>query len=402
MKPGILDLIQPPFALGLLVDSVPASGLPALPANLTQPVISSPVFSSFPAKVRDLLSIMSIEEMQMAYDDEAIVYYGKVQVGGDGLADTGPKGYKPPSGHIIEPGDLGFEFRITFARAGSESISGDIDSLFNAFTSQQADIGDLRSLLNRLGEKGSDQADIPSDYPTKNFRIELLFNSIIIHLPPKSCIPARIASDGWLEPDPDFDEVTIHLPKVAMSITQKQDDYDKIDVSLDGWGINSLDDETSKESGQISMKPALCLNASGTFGMGLDKIVADFSKDFTPPEIIEKNFGIGDEFRGLWIPKVRVFIAPSGIKGKAFDTWGENLLYDMEHGFSGEIGMQLLSNVNRDPLEVDIIIYNGKERKSPIESAITEENNNVTRESHIISDINFDIQVRIKGGKPPY
>ena len=107
MKLGILDLVQPPFALGLLVDTIPDSGLSALPANITKPVLSSPVFSSFPAKVRDLLSILSVEELHMAYDDEAIVYYGKVQVAGDGLAEPGSKGYKPPSCHIIEPGDLG-------------------------------------------------------------------------------------------------------------------------------------------------------------------------------------------------------------------------------------------------------------------------------------------------------
>ncbi|MEO5682197.1 MAG: hypothetical protein ABIQ88_06120 [Chitinophagaceae bacterium] len=401
MKPGILDLVQPPLGLGLLIDTMPASGLSALPANITQPVISSPLFSYFPAKIRDLLAVLSVEELHMAHDDEAIVYYGKVQVAGDGLVQNAPT-YKAPSGHVIEAGDLSFQFRITFPRVGSSSLSTDIDDFFGGLSSaQQADFGDMRTLLDRLGGKGA--ASIPSDYPTKRFRIELLFNSIIIHLPQSSCKPARLAADGWLEPDPGFDEVTIHLPKIAMSITQNGEAYGNTDVSFDGWGIGSLDDQTELKAGQaIKMIPSLCLNSSGTFGFGLDKIVADFSGDFTPPEIIEKNFGVGDDFKGIWIPQARIFIAPNGLRGMAFDTWGENLLFDIDRGFSGEIGMELVNNNNRVPFEVDIVFYIGEERKSAVEESISLTDISTTRTSHIIADTKSEVQLRIKGGKPPY
>ena len=398
MKLGILDLIQPSFGMGLFIDNIPPAGLSVLPDSALS------ILNSVPSTIRDLLSVLSVEELHMAYDDQGIVYYGKVQYGGEGLVQNTPK-IQTPSGHLIEPGDLGFQFRIAFPRSGSTSLSASVDNVFNSLnTSGKADFGDLRTMLNKLGGKGTAAADIPSDYPCKNFKIELLFNSIIIHFPTDKFLPARLAADGWLEPDPNFKEVTLNLPKIAMSITQNDDDYGKTKISFDGWGINSLDDETELSAGElISMTPGLCLSKGNTIGFGIEEIVMDFSKDFTPPEIIANNFGVGDDFTGFWIPKARFFLAPHGIKGMAFDTWGNDLLFDMDQGFSGEIGMELVNNVNRAPLEVDIIFFDLETKSPKIEGKDSVDgNNNVTRKSFILTSITAQIQLRIRGGKPPY
>jgi large repetitive protein len=239
-------------------------------------------------------------------------------------------------------------------------------------------------MLNRLG--GTAATDIPSDFPTKNFRIELLFNSIVLHLPKDDFLPARLAADGWLERDPNFDDVKISLPKVAMTITQNADDYGQTNVTFDGWGINSLDDATDLAAGElIRMTPALCLHSSSIVGFGLEKIVLDLSLNFTPAEILEKNFGVGDEFKGIWMPQVRFFLAPSGLRGLAFDTWGEDLLIDFDQGLSGEIGMELVNNHNRAPIQVDIVFYEGNVRKSPTKNGKDDEDasHNITRKSFI-------------------
>jgi len=352
MKLSIVDLLQPPFGLGLFVDTIPAAGINLLPD------VPDSMLPSIPSSVRNILAALSVEELHMAHDEQAIVYFGKVQVLGDGLVENAPV-YKAPSGHFIEPGDLGFQFRVTFPRLGSASLSTSVNAL-----SSDADASDLKTMLNRLG--GSGAGSIPSDFPGKNFRIELLFNSIILHLPKDDYLPAKLAADGWLERDTTLDEVTIHLPKIAMVITQNADDYGETDVSFDGWGISSMDDQFDKAAGElITMKPALCLHSSNVVGFGLEKIVLDVSKDFTPTEILEKNFGVGDEFKGLWMPQVRFFLAPHGLKGMAFDTWGENLLIDFDQGLSGEIGAELVNNTNRAPLEVDVTFYEGKARKTP-------------------------------------
>lgn len=397
MKLGIFDLLQPPFGLGLFTDTIPATGLSQLPN------VPASIISSMPSQLREFLAVFSIEELHMAYDDQAIVYYGRVQLGGDGLVETTPK-YRAPSGNVIEPGDIGFQFRITFPRFGSASLSTDLNDLVNGLnTAQQQDLGDMRTLLNRLG--GTAATDIPSDFPTKNFRIELLFNSIVLHLPKDDFLPARLAADGWLERDPNFDDVKISLPKVAMTITQNADDYGQTNVTFDGWGINSLDDATDLAAGElIRMTPALCLHSSSIVGFGLEKIVLDLSLNFTPAEILEKNFGVGDEFKGLWMPQVRFFLAPSGLRGLAFDTWGEDLLIDFDQGLSGEIGMELVNNHNRAPIQVDIVFYEGKVRKSPTKNGKDDEdaNHNITRKSIIHTKTNAEIQLRIRGGKPPY
>ncbi|WP_121355640.1 OmpA family protein [Flavisolibacter nicotianae] len=390
MKLSIVDLLQPAFGFGLFIDNVPAAGISQLPN------VPNSLLPSIPSSVRNLLAALSVEELHMAHDDQAIVYFGRVQLLGDGLLENAPV-YKAPSGHFIEPGDLGFQFRITFPRIGSAGISGHLASLSN-----NADANDLKNLLNRLG--GTGPSSIPSDFPNKNFRIELLFNSIILHLPNDKFLPAKLAADGWLERDNTFDEVTISLPKIAMIITQNADDYWQTDVSFDGWGISSMDDQFDKAAGElITMKPALCLHKSNTVGFGLEKIVLDLSKDFTPTEILEANFGVGDEFKGLWMPQVRFFLAPHGLKGMAFDTWGENLLIDFDQGLSGEIGAELVNNTNRAPLEVDIVFYEGKTRKAPTKKETDKVvNNNTTRKSFIFTLNDAEMQLRIRGGKAPY
>jgi large repetitive protein len=389
MKLSIVDLLQPPFGLGLFVDTIPAVGINQLPN------VPDSMLPSIPSSVRNILAALSVEELHMAEDEQAIVYFGKVQLLGDGLVENAPV-YKAPSGHFIEPGDLGFQFRITFPRIGSVSIGTSINALSN-----DPDASDLKTMLNRLGGTGA--GSIPSDFPNKNFRIELLFNSIILHLPKKDYLPARLAADGWLERDTTLDEVTIHLPKIAMIITQNADDYGETDVSFDGWGISSMDDQFDKLAGEaIAMKPPLCLHKSNVVGFGLEKVVLDLSRDFTPTEILEKNFGVGDEFKGLWMPQVRFFLAPYGLKGKAFDTWGQDLLIDFDQGLSGEIGAELVNNTNRAPLEVDVVFYEGKVRKSPTKKKDEVNNNNTTRESFINTLNDAEIQLRIRGGKAPY
>jgi large repetitive protein len=390
MKLGIVDLLQPSFGLGLFIDTIPSGGINELPN------VPDSLLPRIPNSVRNILSALSVEELHMAEDEEGIVYFGKVQFLGDGLAENDPV-YKAPSGHVIEPGDLSFQFRITYPRVGSTSLSSSINGLSN-----NPDASDLKTLLNRLGGTGT--GSVQSDFPNKNFRIELLFNSIIFHLPNDDYLPAKLAADGWLERDTTLDEVTIHLPKIAMIITQNADDYGETNVTFDGWGISSMDDQFDKLAGEfIAMKPALCLHSSNVIGFGLEKIVLDMSKDFTPKEILENNFGVGDEFNGLWMPQVRFFLAPHGLKGMAFDTWGENLLIDFDQGLSGEIGMELVNNTNRAPLEVDVVFYEGDVRKSPTKKEKDEtDNNNTTRESFIYTLNDAEIQIRVRGGKAPY
>lgn len=389
MKLSIVDLLQPSFGFGLFVDTVPATGINQLPN------VPASILPSVPSAVRNILAALSVEELHMAHDEQAVVYFGTVQLLGDGLLENAPV-YKAPSGNLIEPGDLGFQFRITLPRVGSANLSTKIAALAN-----NADAADLKAVLNRLGSTGT--GSIPSDFPTKNFRIELFFNSILLHLD-KDYQPARLAADGWLERDPTLDEVTIQLPKIAMIITQNADDYGQTDVSFDGWGISSVDDQFDNAAGElIAMKPALCLHKSNVVGFGLEKVVLDVSKDFTPAEILEKNFGTGDEFKGLWLPQVRFFIAPHGLKGMAFDTWGENLLIDFDEGLSGEIGAELVNNTDRAPLQVDVVFYEGEARKTPAKKGDDSvANNNVTRKSALNTLNDAEIQLRVRGGKAPY
>lgn len=180
------------------------------------------------------------------------------------------------------------------------------------------------------------------------FRLELLINIITLHLPTDMFFPARVSADGWLEPDPNFSDVQFRLPKVALVLTQG-DSIGDVGVIFAGWGINSLDDPADPEAGElIAMVPPLALHESGVFGFGMQKAVLDLTADFTPPDIMEL-FGTGDDFTGLWLPHVRLFLAPNRTTGKSFDLHANDLLIDFNHGVSGEFAFEVVNRNTKLP-----------------------------------------------------
>ncbi len=402
MKLGFLDLIQSQFTLGLTVPHMNSTMLQHVPD------IPGGILANLPQQVHDFLAYVSVEELHTAYDDTAVMYSGMCRFNGDGKADAAPS-FKSSTGSLLQLQDLGFAFRITIPRKASAIL---VNALGIGPTSSgggitdaapKADYTDLSDTLALFNGVAGD----PSDFPNKDFRIELLFNTLTLHLPSDTFVPARLV-DGRLVKDTKYSEVKIELPKIGLTITQTADDYNTTKVRFSGWGANNLDEGGDAAAGEaIRMVPALCLHSSGVVGFGLEKIVLDLSADFTPPEILEKNFGIGDDFTGLWIPSVRLFVAPSGLSGFAVDTWAKDMLIDFEQGLSGEFGIELMNGAASAPLEVQAVFYPAREpffTESTGADSVTDNGGKsaTQRNTQIAIPAESKLQVRIRGGKAGY
>lgn len=413
MNFSILDLLQPPFALGLIVENIPAVALDHLPDR------RAPLDTRLPDHIHRLLEAVTVTDLHTASGESGVVYSGNAVLD---LVKASPDNTfvlnRIPrinlfKGIYLEPGDFSMQFRLTYARRGSRAIHSAIVSRAAQLTGNaQTDLRDLQNTLDNFGAVGENAE--PSDFPTKDFRLEILFNNLILYFPRHILVPAKLTDAGWLEPDTAFKEdVSIALGKVALVLEQGADNFDEINVRFQAWGVNILDDPNDGAAGEvIRMNPSLVLLPSGKFGFGIEKVVLDLSNEFTPVEILEKNFGTGDDFTGLWIPQLRFFFALSGKDGYAFDLYGKDLLFDFSRGFSGEVGLEIVNGNSDRRLEVRPVFFqNVKDDKDKIETKRVEvtrqefDKSNpqvTTAKSTVTTAANAELQIDIHNGDPLY
>ncbi|RPJ02310.1 MAG: hypothetical protein EHM39_02140, partial [Chloroflexi bacterium] len=371
MRLGLFDLLAPQFLAGVRL----------------------------PEELHKIVSFLRVNELHTSWDESGVVHVGKAAFVGEGDASPVPR-HSAPSGAFFDWNDiLNIGFRLTLPRRGSQFIKDQVDTVANV-----APVGSpiltLRDTLNTLGNVPGDS----SDYPGVAFRLELLINVMTLHLPSDTFFPARVAADGWLEPDPNFPDVQLRLPKIALLLTQGESIGD-VDVTFAGWGINSLDDPADPEAGElIAMVPPLALHESGVFGFGMQKAVLDLTADFTPPDIMEL-FGTGDDFTGLWLPHVRLFLAPNRTTGKSFDLHANDLLIDFNHGVSGEFAFEVVNRnaklaVEPRLFEGDKVVQVTRGRKS--EPAGGARGTITVTGSRASVAADGELQLAISGGTPPY
>ena len=368
MRVGLTDLLAPQFLAGL----------------------------QLPEAVGEIISFLHVNELQSAYDESAVVYSGKAQFVGEGEASPVPR-YRDPAGSVFEWEDVYLQFRLTIPRSGAGFIRDAVALAANAAGagSQVAEVQDALNSLEIVAATGD-----PSDYPGVAFRLELMLSAITLHLPSDEFLPAQVGPDRWLVPDTSHENVRFTLPKIAMNIVQG-DTIGDINVKFRAWGINSLDDPADLEAGElISMTPPLCLHKSRAVGFGLEKAVLDLSDDFTPPEILE-NFGTGDDFEGLWLPHVRIFVAPSGMTGFAFDVRANDLLIGFNSGVSGEFAADIMRR--NDRLSVTPRLFEG-DHVVDVTRGKESEDGQVTTVAGSRASIAADgeLQLAITGGQPQY
>jgi hypothetical protein len=336
---GFYELLDPYFAFPLAASNLSGASLLALRNSSGGLGGTLPGASATLTRiVTELLDYLSVEELLTSVDENSIVYRGSAKFGGDGRASPS----LPPAQTLTSPGgqelswlDNMVAFRLTVPRR-SPGVAFDTTGLSGP---DLADLQALNTLLQNLEDAPGAQV---SDVPGTDFRLELLIRTVRLTLPPNRFIPARVAADGWLEPDPNFKAVVLEFPRLAFVLEQR-DAPGRLEVTLRSWDSPGFDDAGDVDTARFfTMTPPLFLHSSRRVGFGIERLVADFSDNVTPPEILEQ-FGIGDDFNGFWLPLVRVFIAPGRTTGLALSARGKDLLFDMDKGFSGELALDILN-----------------------------------------------------------
>jgi hypothetical protein len=336
---GFYELLEPYFAFRLAASNVPGATLLALRNSNGGLGSTLPGASNTLTRiVTELLDYLSVEELFTSVDENSIVYRGSAKFGGDGRASPSlpsAQSLSSPGGQELSWIDNMVAFRLTVPRR-SPGASFDTTGLLGP---ELADLQALNTLLRNLADGPGAQV---SDVPGSDFRLELLIRTVRLTLPPDRFIPARVGADGWLEPDPNFKAVVFEFPRLAFVLEQLGEPGD-LDVTLRSWDSPGFDDPGDVDTARFfTLTPPLFLHSSRRVGFGIERLVADFSDNVTPPEILEQ-FGIGDDFNGFWLPLIRVFIAPGRTTGLALSARGKDLLFDIDKGFSGELALDILN-----------------------------------------------------------
>ena len=168
---------------------------------------------------------------------------------------------------------------------------------------------------------------------------------------------------GWSR-IPAFQQVVFEFPRLAF-VLEQQGAPGNLDLTLKSWDSAGFDDPGDVDTARFfTLTPPLFLHSSRRVGFGIERLVADFSDNVTPPEILEQ-FGIGDDFNGFWLPLIRIFIAPGRTTGLALSARGKDLLFDLDKGFSGELALDILNRGGE--LDVDAGVLHGQNATAPLE-----------------------------------
>lgn len=303
----------------------------------------------------ELLTVLFVTEIETAFDDNGVVLSGIARFSAEVAAN--PPVYTPPASiswqgsaavdhnTVRSPGaywdfaDIVFTFRLSVPRQSSPAA----DAVLAGTGVSNAGV---RSLLAGLGQGQPSPGAVAAEAPGTAFHLDLMVDAATLHLPFLN--GARLLPDGRLAPDPANPEISITLPKIKFSFAQTAGTATtdpQFSIGLDSWAAHDIDDPAGAGYGELLRMnpPYALLGPAAWFGFGFNSVVLDLSGTATPPELMAK-FGVGEDFRGLYLPDVRIFLQPAGADGLAIDVSARELLIGIgpEGGVSGIFGLDLV------------------------------------------------------------
>lgn len=315
------------------------------------------------AGVQSVLELLHVDEYDTAWDDDGVVIWGNARIDSD---NPNSPVFSPSAGGGAKVNDekptfdfhnlVVVRFRLSAARraAGALTISG---------------TSDLNTVLNSLGPTSGTAA---SDFPSTEFRLELLFELLTVNLP--KLIGAKLS--GWvLVPDPANPVVRLKLPQVLLRLTQDSAASTDFEASIDSYGAETMDAADSSVASGLAMEPPYALAPGNQFGFGFKKAVLDFSDKFTPPDLLD-HFGVGDDWQGIYLPEVRFFYSSQKSAGVAFNAGVREMLIGIEPDFGlwGDLNFDVDFQGNQLQLAIRVYDVAGKfydPQRLPSDEAVT-------------------------------
>ena len=349
------------------------------------------------------LSVIRVTKYSVGSSDDGISIRGRAEFNGKGLIDIGQGRLQiagstseaaPPfdpqrRSPVFDLAETSLDFEIFVPRDGSLIVGQ------GAATIAAAGFAATKAVLDVWDTLPVDPA--PSDYPSSGFTLDLIVNAPSIR--PPFLHPAKMNDRGLLEPDTSVKEVSLSLPRLRFRLAHGNPIGSQLRFDIVSFGAEGLDDPGDIGEAELiaMMPPYAFIGGPGdrVVGIGFRKAVLDLSNNATPPEIIDK-FGFGDDWSGLYMPEVQVFVAPNGAQDLAIEAGVQDLLigFGASHGLSGDFELAVIDQGHGDLtlsarfFDADGHAY-GIERLSPTTARVS-----LPAQTRMVIDI--------QGGLPPY
>jgi len=309
------------------------------------------------------VAALYVDDYEQASDGSSTVIRGRALFSGDieayfdpttmsfGVTATNTEGHPRDDLSRRDPWidlrDTAVDFQLVAPRIGSPVVAAGhtpIDA------SPDPDFAPTDAVLDAIDALPIDMPT--SDYPSTDFRLELVFTTAVLR--PPFLKPAKLRADGLLEPNPSYTSVSITLPKIKVTLAQDAATGTQPVLTLDSVGATGLDDSGDLSVAQlVTMDPPYAFfGDSRTVGFGFRTAVLDLSDQTTPPEVLDQ-FGFDPSWTGVYLPDLRLFIAKDGTKGLAVQGGVHNLLVGIgsHSGVTGDFDLNVI-NQGSGPLEL--------------------------------------------------
>ncbi|RYY57439.1 MAG: hypothetical protein EOO09_02395 [Chitinophagaceae bacterium] len=306
------------------------------------------------AGLQELLSKLHVDEYDTAWDEEAVLISGIARI--DSTDNESPF-YSPSAGGGNSPDtpfdqwvkfdvhDILLKFRLSIAREAAGAL--DVSGLSVTFPGKPELVKVLEA-LNTGGDR--------SDYPNTRFRLDLM-GDVSASFP--TLIGAKLQGH-LLVPDPDNRTVRISIPDFLITITQDSAEETTVDSGFSTF-VDSFDQSDDDVNYLPEMTPAYALFPGEQFGFGYRKGILDLSADSTPPDLLEK-FGLGDDWKGIYLPEALFFASTQKSAGVAFNVMAKELMigFAPTNGIWGDISADI--DFLGEELKASVRFYNKKRK----------------------------------------
>lgn len=352
-----------------------------------------------------VLSVIYVENFETALGAEGMVIRGVARFSGDVEISFDPMNgvlradAANTEGHPrTQPGrtqpwlditDTRVEFAMAVPRAAGAIVANGVASVPGSDAAFQP----VRDVLAAWDAIPGDAP--PSDYPGTGFSLDLVLAGIVLR--PPFLKPAKLEADGLLVPDTSKSGVKFILPRIKLRLAQGSDVAAVLDVSIASLGVSGIDDPGDIAAAElITMDPPYAFIGDGrVVGFGFRSATLDLADGYTPPAVLDQ-FGFDESWTGLYLPEIRLFVAPNGMEDFAVDAGVRNFLIGLgqSHGITGDFELMVI-NQGSGTLQLSARFFDGDGRAIGITrlSATTAEVALPERSRMIID---------IVGGRAPY
>jgi hypothetical protein len=350
------------------------------------------------------LSILFVAEHTITADDGGIVIRGVGRFGGGAAPFVDPSrmtfgvNAENTEGHPasdasrrdpwIDVRDAHIDFELSAPRVASQKVASAVALIGG---------GGFASAAAVLAAYDANTGDAPpSDYASTEFTLDLVLTTIVLR--PPFLVGAKLDPSGILVEDTNHRQVKITLPKIKARLTQGSAAGDPLRATLLSLGAAGLDDRDDFGVAQlITMDPPYAfIGSSKVVGIGFRSATLDLSDGSTPPDVLAQ-FGYDDSWTGLYFPELRLYIAPHGAEGLAFDASATNLLIGIgaSSGVTGDFELAIVDQ-GSGPVRVSARFYDATGRSYAITRSADGSTATVTLPATTRMTVDID------GGLTPY